>query len=327
MDLAKAYSFVKYNNDRDYPQMITWDITNKCNMRCKHCFNQSGDENVYDFSQEIDDERTMALAKEIAEMKPKQVCLCGGETLLNKNLYEIIKIISSEGIMVNMVSNGLLMTNEVAEKLKSSGIYHVQISVDGLGYQHDEFRNMKGAFKRAINAIDILGKHDITIMVSYCPNKLNYKTFNQYVEYISTTKALSIRMMPLLPLGRGKINYDHLLLNSKELFEFIYNLERLRKEYPKIIFEWGDPLEHLHLVRMSNRKYPIVMGISSNGNLTATPYLPVVVGNIKEKTLKESWMSGYNRLWSNKQLYSIIRQVDVVYDLPQFNEEITINLE
>lgn len=320
------YNFLKFNNEKDYPMSLSWDVTNRCNMRCKHCFNQSGDSSVYDFEKELTREETFDLVKQIIEIKPEQMCICGGETLLNPYIFEIIEALTSGGIVVSMVSNGLLMTDEVAEKLKKAGVNHIQISVDGLGYQHDTFRSMKGAFQKAIRALDILKKHNMESMVSCCPNKLNYKTFEQYLEYISTTGTKGVRMMPLLPLGRGKQNYEHLLLSSNEMFEFVNDLDRLREKYPKLDIEWGDPVEHLHLVRMVNRKYPVVMSITSTGLLTVTNYIPLYVGDIKKKTLKEYWDAGYKKIWSYKEVREITDKVNCVYDFAQFEEKMTLHL-
>lgn len=267
MDLMKNYNKVKYNNSMQRPHMVSWDITNKCNMRCRHCYNSSGDTSKHNFSNELSREKVLDIAHQIADMHPTQCCLCGGETLLNENIYDIIKIISNSNVAVNIVSNGLLLNKNVAKRLKDSGVFKVQISVDGLGYQHDIFRNMQGSFKKAINALMCLMEEDIGTMVSCCPNKLNYKTFENYVKYITSLGCSTIRMMPLIPMGRGNQFCNDLLLSNMETFDFVYRLSALKEEYPMVNFEWGDPLEHLFIVLLSKRKYPIVMNISSIGDL------------------------------------------------------------
>ena len=290
-------------------------------MNCKHCLNRSGDQLYHDFACELDDSMQIDLAKQIADLAPDQCCLCGGETLLNKNIFEIINIISSAGVMVNMVTNGLLITDSVAKKLKNCGISHVQVSIDGLGYQHDLFRNKKGAFSKSIKALKILKDNQMDIMVSCCPNKMNVGSIEAYVEYMYKVVGVTcIRMMPLLPIGRAQTECSHLFLSSAESFEFVQKLIKLRDKYPDLTLEWGDPLEHLYLVLFNRRKYPIIMSIGSTGDLTVTPYIPIILGNIKEKKLKTIWENGYNKIWSNKQVVDIIKQVITIYDLSQFNE-------
>lgn len=294
--------------------MMSWDITNKCNIRCRHCFNNSGDVEKYDFSQEMSDSECINLAKDIASIKPQQVCICGGETLLRACIYDIIKILSGAGICVNMVSNGLLLNDEVAVKLKKAGINDIQISVDGLASQHDVFRNRKGAFKQAINAIESIKKAGLSPVVSFCPNRYNFMTFPLYVDYMHKMGVRSIRMMPLLPMGRGKINYDELLLDSRETFDFVCTLNGLREKYDNLEIEWGDPLEHLYIVRASKRKYPIVISIGSSGKISITPYLPIYVGNIRKHSIGSYWKAGLNTIWRREDVYEVIRKMNTVCD-------------
>lgn len=319
------YDRVKYDNGLSHPKMLSWDITNQCNLSCKHCLNNSGDCSYHNFKCELTDEDQIKLAHQIANLRPDQVCLCGGETLLNKNIYEIISIISSSGVMVNMVTNGTLVNEKVADKLKSCGISHVQISLDGLGCQHNIFRNSNNAFEKSVRGIRILKKHNIKVMVSCCPNKLNAGTIDTYIQYLYRELDIrTIRMMPLLPLGRASKECENLFLNSYEYYNLIQKIVNLREVYPDVEIEWGDPLEHLFLILLSKRKYPIVMSISSSGDLTLTPYIPIVLGNIHGDNLQSIWNEGYNRIWSNPKIIEIIRKVKNIYDLEQFNSCIRI---
>lgn len=325
MELLKYYDRVKYDNSVLHPQMLSWDITNKCNLRCKHCLNNSGDSRYHTFCNELSTKEQIELAHQIAALKPNQCCLCGGETLLNSNIYDIINIISSAGIMVNMVTNGILITDEIAEKLKVSGISHIQISIDGLDCQHDIFRNTIGAFKKSVKAIKILNNHGIKVMVSCCPNKLNAGTISTYVQYMYNELGVkNIRLMPLLPIGRAAKECEGLFLSSFEYYILVERIIKLREKYPEIMIEWGDPLEHLFLIMLSKRKYPIVMSISSTGDLNLTPYIPITLGNVCGDNLQSIWKEGYNRIWSNKKVINVIREVKNIYDLQKFEETIII---
>ncbi|MCI8371889.1 MAG: radical SAM protein [Lachnospiraceae bacterium] len=320
-EIMQRYHYIKYMNSMKRPMSVTLDITNRCNMRCSHCFNRSGDSTVYNFDNELTKEELIDVVQQIAELMPTQCCICGGEPLLNRNVFEVIRILSEKGIMVNMVSNGLLLTKEVAQNLKNAGISNVQISVDGLGYQHDLFRNMDGAFDKAILAIENLKNANIETLVSCCPNQLNFRTIHTYIEFMIQLSCKTIRMMPLLPLGRGNKNFDRLLMNSKETFWFVQQVNNEQSRHPNINIEWGDPLEHIFLVLFNKRKYPIILGIMSNGNINVTPYLPIVVGNIREKSLKQYWEEGYNKIWGNKEIMSVIKGVKSVYDLRKFEDQ------
>ena len=145
--------------------------------------------------------------------------------------------------------------------------------------------------------------------------------FENYVKYITSLGCSTIRMMPLIPMGRGNQFCNDFLLSNMETFDFVYRLSALKEEYPMVNFEWGDPLEHLFIVLLSKRKYPIVMNISSIGDLTITPYIPIVVGNIDNMRLIDYWKLGYNRIWGNKDVLTTIRKVKSIYDLSAFEQD------
>lgn len=326
MSIEKQYHRVKHLNTRIGPQMVSWDITNRCNLRCKHCFNHSGESAVHNFENELTKDELLRVAGEIIELHPEQCCLCGGEPLLNEHIFDIIHLLNSNGIMVNMVSNGLLISEEVILKLKKAGISHIQVSIDGLGYQHDIFRNKKGAFEQVIHALKLIIANGITAMVSFCPNKLNVNTFELYVSYLYDLGCREIRSMPFLPLGRGKSNSNTLMLDSYEMFLFVDKINRIQAKYKDMKIHWGDPLEHLMLVLTTKRKYPIIMGISSVGDITLTPYIPIIVGNIKKTTLRHIWDNGYRHIWRNPEILNIVQNVENIYQLSRF-ENVKYNIE
>ena len=63
------------------------------------------------------------------------------------------------------------------------------------------------------------------------------------------------------------------------------------------------------------------MNISSIGDLTITPYIPIVVGNIDNMRLIDYWKLGYNRIWGNKDVLTTIRKVKSIYDLSAFEQD------
>lgn len=315
------YHFVKNMYTATHPASISWDLTNRCNLFCKHCFNNSGDMKCHNFEEEFSKEKALDIARQIVKMKVPQCCLCGGEVTLCDYLFDVISVLVKGGVTTNMVSNGQLIDEEFARHLKQVGINHVQISLDGLGYQHDLFRNKKGAFDLAVRAIRALRKNKVTTMISFCPNKYNYRNFSVFLEYVRKLGCNYIRMMPLLPLGRGNKHFEELCLSEKEQFDFIHEINTLQQAYPRITLEWGDPLEHMALVMVNKRRNPAVMGICSNGNISVTPYINITVSNVYEKNLEEIWSEGYNKIWSNPQIREIVKDIQTIPDLCQMSAQ------
>lgn len=301
------------------PIMISLDLTQKCNLKCVHCFNNSG----ISTNEELSDDEILDVAHQIAELHPHNVCLCGGETLCRKNIFDIIDVLKDNVSKISMVSNGYLMNFDTARRLVDAGVSHIQISLDGKDcYQHDTFRGVKGSFDKAISAIKNAKKCGVNrLATSLVPNKLNHKTIDEYIDLCYELGVTDVRMMPFLPSGRGKTIGRNLLLNSVEYYYFLEKVNRKKHKYvERMNIEWGDPLDHMrrmpHNANCGFKSY--CMEIKSNGDITVTTYLPIVVGNCKKHTLKSYWDSGYDLIWSNKSIVKYIEQIQCIYDLEEF---------
>ena len=220
------------------PAMVAFDLTSNCNLKCVHCFNDSGTDAP---NTDLTPAQKLDIARQIAALHPLNVCLCGGETLCCPNLFEIIGILAPDVGKISMVSNGYLMTEDMAKRLVDSGVSLIQISVDGAyAWQHDSFRGVTGSFERATAALDNIRKAGVQRMdVSLVPNKLNFNTLDEYFSLCCAKGVHEIRMMPFLPSGRGRSVGRNLMLSESEYFYLCRDIERLsaaeREERPSYI--------------------------------------------------------------------------------------------
>lgn len=296
------------------PVMVAWDVTNQCNMLCRHCFNDS--KYSPSINNELDSHYTDKLIDELIKMKVCSICLCGGEPLLRKDIKIIIDKLWINGIRVNIVSNGLLLSEENL-KFLAGKITFLQISIDGSNATtHDSFRNTKGAFQKATTALQSASILKIPVSSSFCPNKKNFRELPDYVRLISNLGSRSIRMMQFLPQSRGLEN-EELVMSSEEQYEFQWLLRKQKQDFPHMKIEYGDPLEHIYSYPRQGIDTSIVE-IRPNGDFAISPYLPLVFGNIKEMALSEAWKRGLKDAWKNPLTKQICSKVLSVSDLSQF---------
>lgn len=297
------------------PLSISIDITNMCNLKCLHCYNSSGNKR----ENELSEDELKSVVRQIADMKTSYVCLCGGETLCCPHVFDLIKMLKGNTGSINMVSNGFLITEETVIKLIDSGLDMLQISIDGLtDIEHDTFRGRRGSFEKAINAVELCVKHGLTTSVSCCPNKLNYNSISELIDYCYQLGVVSFRMMPLIPMGRGSA-IENLLLSEEEYFKLKQLVNEKKNKYFRTNYqiEWGDPLDHLKRMPANSQigYSTYMMIIKSNGDITMTPYLPIVVGNVRKHTLKEYWDAGFKDIWKNENIIKYISTIETITDL------------
>jgi MoaA/NifB/PqqE/SkfB family radical SAM enzyme len=134
----------------DARPLVVWNVTNRCNLRCKHCY-ISAEDRAY--SDELTTQEAKSFINDLAEMKIPVLLLSGGEPLIRPDVFELGRYATNLNLRVVVSTNGTLITPQVARKIKDAGIQYVGVSVDGLPDTHDRFRGMKGAFDKAIAGI------------------------------------------------------------------------------------------------------------------------------------------------------------------------------
>ncbi|MCL1949484.1 MAG: radical SAM protein [Turicibacter sp.] len=302
------------------PVMVSLDITSKCNLKCVHCYNNSDSVGADD---EMSDAEILGVARQIAAFKPHNVCLCGGETLCRKNILEIVKALNGHVGSISLVSNGVLMTEDKVKGFVRNGVGQIQISLDGAdAFSHDTFRGVPGSFEKAVAAINLLRENHVPqVATAFVPNKLNFMDVGDYCDLCHSLGVHIIRMMPFIPLGRGKLLGRDLILSDGEYFQFQRELVRAMEKYQGILtIDWVDPLAHLRRMPYNAFKggKTYDLQIRSNGDLMATTYLPIVLGNCRRHSLQEYWDNGYDTLWKHPEVIRHTEKIQNIFDFETF---------
>ncbi|MDQ1328604.1 MAG: Fe-coproporphyrin synthase [Candidatus Poribacteria bacterium] len=200
--------------------LVVWNVTNRCNLRCKHCYISAED-------RKYQDELTTAEAEEfirnLADLQIPVLLFSGGEPLIREDIFHLSKLATELGVRVVLSTNGTLITPEMAESIKESGMQYVGISLDGLHDIHDEFRCMPGAMARSIEGIKNCMKLDINSGVRFTVNKYNREDLAGIIDLLVQEGIPRFCMYHLVYSGRGKkiVNMDTTLEEKRETIEFL----------------------------------------------------------------------------------------------------------
>ena len=130
--------------------IVVWNVTRTCNLRCVHCYSDS-------FAQRYPGELTTEQAKgvidDLAAFGVSALLFSGGEPLVRPDLLELMAYATTKGLRVTLSTNGTLIDEDIAAKLKAIRLMYVGISLDGIGETNDLFRGKKGAFDAAVRGI------------------------------------------------------------------------------------------------------------------------------------------------------------------------------
>lgn len=284
---------------------VLWEVTQKCNLNCIHCradaHPDKEDEKI------IEGQDAFRLIDEIKKLGAPTLALTGGEPLLRKDLIKIIKYATKQEIPVRIQSNGLLLTDELADQLKEAGVFSFGIGLDGSSEEiNDKIRNRKGAFKKAIEVIGLLKSKDIKVHVEYTITKINYGDLSNTLDLLESLGVDTFLARAAIFSGRATAENEIFQISNIEYKKFLEQIS-LEKPKRKIILNSQDPLYHLadkKVVELLKRYGDITSGkvvsgctvglnmihIHANGDVGVCTFLPdLIIGNVFDKNLSDIW--------------------------------------
>lgn len=172
-------------------------ITDNCMLRCKMCYKWKPDifisERDFNLYPTVNQYRKFLTG--LRELVDNEFVLNfgGGEALLFKDIFKVIKIASKLGIRTNLNSNGFLIDENVAAKLGDAGLQNIKISLDSLNQQtHDYMRGVEGVYEKVMRAIDNLYKFAPKMRISLISviYEQTYRDFIPLMEWINSNEKI-----------------------------------------------------------------------------------------------------------------------------------------
>jgi radical SAM protein with 4Fe4S-binding SPASM domain len=296
------------------PLFVIWEITGLCNLRCEHCLSSAGEP----MQNELSTEEAMRILDYLETMKVFNINLSGGEPLMRPDIFDIIDYASQKRISIDLLTNGVLVTEKVLNRLEDSNIFNVQVSIDGIGETHDKFRGRKGTYERAINAIKLLKDAKYNVSISSTVNKQNMSEIPRIIDMAIDLGLHSFKTTFFMPTGRGKGNIDKLVLTRQDAKDFTYMMIRKKKEVGNSIFissetefPWlvdGLDKKRLESMRLDeSSKISCTAGTSSfyltpDGKVAPCPFLRnFIAGDVRVSDIRE--------IWDNSPTFDIFRNI------------------
>ncbi len=199
---AASDQFLDVDSEPDTESItLQLHVTNKCNLRCKHCYVSSGEA----FPNEVGVETWLKVIDTVSQRHKKvRLSISGGEPLLVPWLEELLASANEKGLRTSILSNGMLWTDRRIAALKPY-LDLVNISLDGASDAvHDAVRG-KGSFRQAVRGIGRLGEAGIEVGINVCLMRSNIVDIEQNMAGLvaSFPFKVSVLFAQLIEEGRG----------------------------------------------------------------------------------------------------------------------------
>jgi len=304
--------------------MVSYSITTKCNLKCRHCYSESVDQAAPD---ELSTEEAFRLMDDLSRWGIGLLIIDGGEPLCREDLLDVVKYASSKGIRTTIGSNGTLIDKGMAKKMLDAGVMSVAISVDGADAQtHDSFRGINGAFAQTLKGVEACRNAGLPFQFNMVIRKDTLLQLEDMLRLAVDYGTDAAEFFDLVAAGRAKQECWEQVLSRDERKWAMEWLAQSQEDCPIVIRVPGCPMYPLLLQqkKIQPRQFPaemlrrvpyygrgcaagMPMGyvmVLSNGEVSPCMLLQVKLGNIREQ--------GIVSIWENSPVLTELRQRELL---------------
>ncbi len=312
----------------NFPESVSFTITNVCNLRCKMCGQWSEEGYMHANKERLRHEMTLEewlrLVDELASNDVRSVLLRGGEPFLFSGIIDLLEYINARGMFISIDTNGTMLKKYAADIVRL-GSMHLTISVDGPEEIHDQVRGVEGCFQRLREGIESLheleqdGGKRISKSICFTISPYSYRGLGDMPDVARSLSIESINIVPYyyVPEQIGQV-YEREMETHFACSAFSWrgfhhdesgvDVDEFQRQYDQYLANLAG-LENFPYMTLSAAEYrtwfenatsPIgsmkcmnvekLIDVQPNGDANFCVDFPdYVIGNVKEATLEEIW--------------------------------------
>ncbi len=277
---------------------IQWHITDMCNLRCRHCYQEN-----FSKSSELSlDELKIVLGNVISTIKKWRkrlvINVTGGEPLLKNDLFPLMELLDNETEIIELaiITNGLFINSSSLEKLSHhKKLKTLKISIDGANEKTNDSIRGNGTFKKIIENINLVkDNYDFKIILMFTLMKKNYREIPQLIDLAESLNVDGIILERFIPLGTGKKIKEEVLSKNdwKEVLEILSSIFAINH-----ITELAS--YHAFYLRLDTEETellgaPCIIGrdglcVMPDGSVLPCRRFPIPIGNLLDRSLIQIW--------------------------------------
>ena len=275
--------------------VLQWHLSENCNLKCLHCYQENQKPIQLDF------DKLVIIYKQFKDLLNKKkmkghINITGGEPLCNPYLFKLLNLIkeNSDLITFSILTNGTLINEKIAKKIKSYNPLYVQVSLEG-GKKTNDYIRGKGTYKKIAEGIVNLRKENIFTSISFTATSLNYKEFPKVVRYARKYGVNNVWSDRFIPLGDSD---KSLALNYNQTREYleIMNKERNKLRNIKKNNTTISMYRALQFQMTNDFAYGCTAGdtlltVMENGDLVPCRRMPITIGNLFDRSMYDLYIN------------------------------------
>ena len=284
--------------DRPHIDNIVFELTEACNQCCRFCYNYWRDGST---PLPKPDPRLArkTLRKLLSQVSVGTLSFSGGEPLLLRNIHDLALYARFKGSRVNVLTNGVLLSEDAVANFKSIGIGAVQIPLLSADPAiHDYLTQVPLSWEKAVaatrRAVDAFGNGAYTVLVI---TKVNAPGIPETLRLIGDLGIRGVMVNRFNIGGMGLKNMQELVLDRDTLSKAFADVESYASAHPDIRFVSGvctpvcvmdpSPYPHIKFTYCTTDFTRRPVTVSFRGDVRFCNHSPYILGNIFQKSVRD----------------------------------------
>ena len=290
-------------------RLVFWELTARCNLTCKHCRAKAQNDVV---EGELSTEEILSVARDIRAVGDPIMILTGGEPLSRPDFFTIAKECCGMFTRVALATNGTLVDDTIAKKIVETGIQRVSVSLDGSDAKtHDDFRGLVGSFDSTLRGFDALRRAGASMQINVTVAKHNVHQLPDILDLALKRGADAFHVFILVPVGCGAELSDDIRLTPDKMEEVLrWLFDKSLELKGRVHLKATCAPQYYRIMREVARERKIeikneghgmaamtrgclagsaVCFLSRIGDIQPCGYLPLIVGNVRERKFGDIW--------------------------------------
>ena len=207
------------------PFTLAWEITQACALACVHCRASAQPRR---HPRELTTREGLALIDGIAEMGNPILVVTGGDPLMRRDVFDLIRYSAERGLRVSLSPSATaLLTRKNLQKAKDAGVVRLHLSLDGSTPEiHDAFRQVSGSYDRTLKGLQAAREIGLSLQIGTTVTRHNLADLPALAELIAGFGALMWNVFFLVPTGRGRVEDMISPRQHEDTFHWMYRLSK-----------------------------------------------------------------------------------------------------
>lgn len=193
------------------------ELTALCNQHCDYCYNEWREDSGKALGHAEPELLKQRVTRLLDHFEIDHVTLTGGEPLSHPSFFEIAELIQSRGVGIQVISNGGIITQRHAERMRPLGLRFVQITLNGADEALHAAHVGAGHFARTLRGIRTLKEHGVTVVGCIVVTKKNAHAVGEILALWKSLGVSHIALSRFSPAGYAARHVAALLPSVPDL--------------------------------------------------------------------------------------------------------------